>query len=75
MPRQAGAGGSANNLCTKEMEQGKVKFILICKRCDFIPKNPKRINWKTSEINETAKESPKGMTNILKLPAILSIFL
>ena len=31
MPRQAGAGASANNLCMKEIEQGKVRFILFAK--------------------------------------------
>lgn len=55
--------------------QGEVKFILICKICDFIPRNPQRINWKTSEINETAQRSPEGMRNILKFPAFLSIIL
>lgn len=53
--------------------RGEVKFILFCKRCDFIPRNPKRINWKTSEVNESAQEGPEGVITILKSLAVLSI--
>lgn len=60
--------------CKYSLGQGEVKFIHICKICDFIPKIPKRIYWKISEINTTAQGSPKSMINILKFPAILNVF-